>query len=177
MVVRINNPKNIQGVQKGVVAKIEDVAKGDIWILPTSQDLSPNQDFDIEVMMNTGGKDVGAFNVSLDFDSSKINIDISKGVDITSDTGRGFAKGSNMKEYTVMSNSGEISKGHFRLAGIGVIKTTNGVEKQMAIIHAKTTATFTSGSTELTLEINEFSDKLGHTILTDKNSAITITVN
>jgi hypothetical protein len=179
-VVKINNTTKTQDTKTTDTTSTESIeqgeAEGRIWLSPISQDLTANQNFDIEIVMDTAGKDVSTFNVYLDFDVTKINIDTAQGIDIKADSGRGFHKGSDAGEYIMMSNSEDVNDGHFRLAGIGVAKTANGAEERMVIIHAKTTDTFTSGKTELTLRVDEFSDKMGNAIATESNEGATITI-
>jgi len=175
-VIRMNNPKNIQKTKPTKKIVTKNTEKSNIWILPASQTLKAGQEFDMEIIMNTQNKDVGAFNLSLNFDPSKIIINTEQGVDIKADTGKGFHKGNDAKEYIIMSNSDNVSKGKFRLAGMGITKTVNGEEKHMVIIHAKTTNKFTSGKTEITLKVNEFSDILGKPIATGESSTATIII-
>ncbi len=179
-VAKINNTTKTQDTKTTDITSTESIeqgeAEGRIWLSPISQDLEANQNFDIEIVMDTGDKNIGAFNLNLNFDTTKINIDITRGIDTKVDTGRGFNKGSDAKEYIIMSNSEDISKGSFRLAGMGITKPADKTEKQMIIIHAKTTETFTEGKTEMTLKVEEFSDTLGKTITTEDNTKATITI-
>jgi hypothetical protein len=179
-VIKINNPENAQKTKITGTTSTESIKKGKIegriWLSPINQDLKANQNFDMEIVMDAGKKNIGAFNLNLNFDTDKINIDTTKGVDTKIDTGRGFNKGPDAKEYVIMSNSNDVAKGKFRLAGMGVTETANGTEKHMITIHAKTTEAFISGQTEIILKVNEFSDTLGNSIVTEKSSMATVTV-
>ena len=59
----------------GSLIKPVQAAEGDVWITPANTNANTNQNFDIEVLVDTGGKDIGAFNMYLDFDPARITID------------------------------------------------------------------------------------------------------
>ncbi len=172
-VMRINKPTDNQNVisanDKDLKRiKVENKAwEGKIQLLPANQDLKVNQNFDMEVLVDTGGKNLGAFNMYLDFDPTQITIDTSRGIDTKSDTGKGFDKGLDTVDYTMMSNSDDIDKGHFRFAGITASGYANGKDKHLIVIHAKA---IKAGNTKnLSLRVNELSDELGHPLKGDEN--------
>lgn len=182
-VIKMNNTTDTQSTKstKDTTTEnsesIEDEkAEREVWLSPDSQELEANQDFDIEVVMGASDKNIGAFNLNLNFDTDKINIDTTKGIDVKVDTGRGFDKGADAEEYIIMSNSEEVNEGRFRLAGMGITKATDKTEKHMIVIHAKTTDSFTEGKTEITLKVGEFSDTLGKAIATKKNVKATVAI-
>ncbi len=144
--------------------KVENKAwEGKIKLLPANQNLKADQNFDIEVLVDTGGKNLGAFNMYLDFDPTQITIDTSQGVDSKSDTGKGFDKGLDTANYMMMSNSDDIDKGHFRFAGITASGYVNGKDKHLIVIHAK--AIKAGNTKDLSLRVNELSDELGHALI------------
>jgi len=49
-------------------------AEGDMHIMPVSSEIGADTNFDIEVYLDTNGKNLGAFNIYLDFDATNITI-------------------------------------------------------------------------------------------------------
>ncbi len=145
-----------------IVGNIAQAAEGDVWIAPTTQEIGANTNFDIDVHIDTGGKNLGAFNMYLDFDPTKITIDTIRGVNPSLDTGKGFDKGLDTINYIMTSNSGDIANGHFRFAGITANGYANGNNKHLITIHVKTMVA--EGTTSLSLRVNELSDDFGHVL-------------
>lgn len=182
MVARINNPKNSTETKnikntknEKIKSEQENLTKGSVWISSSKQNLKPGEEFDIKVMVNTGEVSVGAINLYLDFDSSKVSINKTQGIDINEDSGRGFIKGLDGENYTIMSNINDVEKGQLRLAGINVAEEKNNGDKHLITIKAKTLESFVAGETELKLRVNELSDILGKTIITENVTGQTIT--
>ena len=146
------------------LGSVAHAAEGDVWLTPVTQELGASTGFDMEVRIDTGGKNLGAFNMYFDFDPTDMTIDVTQGIDPSSDTGRGFHKGGDTANYMMMSNSEDIANGHFRFAGITASNYANGNNQHIITIHAETTAEFTSGSSSLELRVNELSDELGHAL-------------
>jgi len=146
------------------LGSVAHAAEGDVWLTPVTQELGASTGFDMEVHIDTGGKNLGAFNMYFDFDPTDMTIDVTQGIDPSSDTGRGFHKGGDTANYMMMSNSEDIANGHFRFAGITASNYANGNNQHIITIHAETTAEFTSGSSSLELRVNELSDELGHAL-------------
>jgi len=150
------------------------------------QELGVNTNFDIEVHVDTGGKKLGAFNMYLDFDATKITIDTSQVgpneyningsvVTLGSDAIKGFGKGDDTQSYMMLTNSGDITNGHFRFAGIHAEGVAVESDVHLITIHASTTSGFIAGSSNLEVRVNELSNELGHalTIGTITNAMIT----
>ena len=133
--------------------------EGDVWITPTVQSVKPSTNFDIEVHVDTGGKNLGGFNMYLDFDASKLTIDTTQGTN-------GIDKGNDTSNYTIDSNTTDITNGHLRFAGITASGYANGSNVHIITIHAKTTSGFTSGNSNLSLRVNELFDELGNPLAT-----------
>ncbi len=129
-------------------------SEGDIWLTPVSQDVGSDTNFEMEVHMDTGGKDLSAFNMYFDFDPDLVEIDTTQGTD-------GVDKGADASSYLMVVNITDIANGHLRFAGITASGYANGSDVHLVTIYAKTTAGFTSGSTQLSLRVNEISDELG----------------
>ncbi len=143
--------------------------EGDTWIIPANQTMRLNQNFDIEIHLDTGGKDVGAFNMYFDFDPSQISVDITQG-------NNGLENGTDTTGYMVVSNADDITNGHYRFAGITSSDYANGSDVHLITIHAKTILSATSGNTALIVRVNELSDALGYSmgVGTVTNGVITI---
>ncbi len=173
-VVRINNSNNhqntnlVKNTSVGQQEKNNQKNNVKVWLVPVDKELKADQNFDIEVLIDTGGKNLGAFNMYLDFDPTKITIDTTQGIDPSSDTGRGFDKGSDTTSYTIMSNSDDIANGHFRFAGITASGYANGNSEHLIIIHAK--AIKTVNTKNLSLRVGKLSDELGHSIVNNTSS-------
>jgi len=129
-------------------------SEGDVWLTPVSQDVGSDTNFEMEVHMDTGGKDLGAFNMYFDFDPDFVEIDTAQGTD-------GVDKGVDTSSYLMVINITDIANGHLRFAGITASGYANGSDVHLVTIHAKTTAGFTADSTSLSLRLNEISDESG----------------
>ncbi len=143
-------------------------AEGDAWITPTDQNVETSQYFDIEVYADTGGKTLGAFNLYFDFTAADFTVDTTQGTD-------GLDKGADATNYNVMSNPDDIANGHFRFAGIAASGGANGSNAHLATIHCLSTASFISGTSSMTLRVNEFSNELGAALATGAITGATIT--
>ena len=128
-------------------------SEGDIWLTPINQNVGTSASFDVEVHMDTGGNELGGFNLYFDFDSSSVTIDTTQGTS-------GVDKGSDASNYTIVTNADNISNGHLRMAGIAASGYANGNDVHIATIHAQTTSSFTSGTATLSLRVNELVDEL-----------------
>jgi len=142
-------------------------AEGDVWIVPVDQQVDADQNFDVEIRMNTGGKALGAFNLYFDFNSTNITVDITQGTE-------GWDKGADTPNYTIMANPTDIANGHYRVAGVNVSANAgdyaNSGDAHLITIHAQSTSSFVSGASSLNLRISELSDDLGYPL---SNSQIT----
>ncbi|KKP67566.1 MAG: outer membrane protein domain-containing protein [Candidatus Moranbacteria bacterium GW2011_GWE1_35_17] len=143
-------------------------AEGDVWITPTNQNVETSQHFDIEVHVDTGGKTLGAFNMYFDFTAANLTVDTALGTD-------GMDKGADATNYNVMANPGDIANGHFRFAGIAASGGANNANAHLVTIHAVSTAAFTSGTSNMTLRVNEMSNELGVAFATGTITGATIT--
>ncbi len=157
------------------LAKSVQAVEGDVWLTPVNSDVETSQNFDVEVHIDTGAKDLGAFNVFFDFDATKMTIDLTQGEDPTADSGKGFHKGADAAGYMMMSNAGDISNGHFRFAGIAGGGYANGSNQHIVTIHVQSTVGFIAGVENLTLRVNELSDELGHALTTGTVTLATAT--
>lgn len=137
-----------------LLSGLAKASEGDVWLTPAEQDIGSGENFNIEVHMDTGGKDLGAFNMYFDFDASFVEIDTTQGDD-------GVDKGIDTTSYLLFPNISDIANGHLRFAGIAASGYANGSDVHLVTIHAKTTAGFTADSTSLSLRVNEISDELG----------------
>ncbi len=133
-------------------------SEGDVWLVPNNiSNMTPSKTFDVELHADTGGKNIGAFNMFLDFDSNHITVDTSQGND-------GISVGGNTQNYMILANPNDLQNGHYRFAGISATSLANGNDVTLAIIHLKSTQTFTAGETDLHLRINELADELGNAL-------------
>ena len=176
MKIRLKNKKLIGKVSVLLTVAIFTVvslsyptqaSEGDTWITPASQNVGASQDFSIEVHIDTGGKDIGVFNMYLDFDPSLVTVDTTQGTD-------GADKGADTTDYTVMSNVDDIANGHYRFAGMTASGHANSGDAHLVTIHMQTTSSFTSGTASLDLRINELSDELGQALTTGTITGATI---
>ncbi len=126
-------------------------------------ELTAGQNFDIEVFIDTSGRDLGAFDVYFDFAPTQMIVDLSQGENPGEDSGRGFHKGSDTSEYIMMSNSEDVANGHFRFAGIAAQNNANGNKEHLATIHAKCVEAFAIENAGFAFRINALSDELGLT--------------
>ncbi len=160
-----------------VASNVAHAAEGDVWITPNMQEIGANTNFDIDVHIDTGGKNLGAFNMYLDFDASQVTIDemqvaisiyanASGSITLDNNALRGFDRGSDTQNYMMLSNIDDINNGNFRFAGIHSTDEANGNNVHVITIHAQTTSSFTSGSSNFSLRVNELSDELGHALST-----------
>ena len=136
--------------------QVAQAAEGDVWLTPTNQNVGTSQNFDMEVHMDTGGKDLGAFNMYFDFDAAEVTIDLTNN--------DGIDRGSDTSSYTIMSNPDDIANGHFRFAGMTASNYANGSDVHLVTIHAQSTAGFTEGTSDLDIRVNELSNELGQAL-------------
>ena len=131
-------------------------------------DFNDSGKLDVEIHLDTKNKLLGAMNFFFDFDSSKVLIDETRGLDITKDSGKGFHYSVATSNYTLMSNSSENTNGHFRLAAIAAFANNAdyaiGNSVHVVTIHLQKQPTFNSGDVSIRFRINEKSDDLGKTI-------------
>ncbi|XLQ20044.1 MAG: hypothetical protein ACKUBY_05695 [Candidatus Moraniibacteriota bacterium] len=132
-------------------------AEGDIWFILDNDNVSTSENFDVEVHVDTGGKDLGAFNLFFDFDPVNITIDTGQSAD-------GFNKGANTSSYIMVANLDDVGNGHYRFSGIDAHASANGNDVHLITIHASTTANFVEGVPRLALRMNELVDKLTHNL-------------
>ncbi len=158
-----------------IAASTSLAAEGDVWIMPANQNQPENQNFDVKVYVDTGSKHLNSFNMYLDFDPAYITVDTSQGEDPNADDGKGFHKGDDTQDYTMGSNVDDIAAGHFRFAGMIADNGTMGPNQNIITIHLKTTATFTSGSTQLSIRVNEMSENSEGDINTGTLTGATVT--
>ncbi len=139
-----------------------------MWITPTNQNVDSSQNFDIDIYVDTGGKNIGAFNVYFNFSATDVTIDTTQG-------DNGLSAGTDTSNYTLSSNADDIANGNYRFAGITASSYANSSSAHIATIHAKTTSNFTSGTSSLSLTISELSDELGVALNTGTITGATIT--
>jgi len=151
---------------KGIV----NAAEGDVWLTPVNQNVGTSTGFDVEVHMDTGGKQLSTFNLYLDFDANNVTLNTVRG-----DVEGGISKGTDTINYNMMANSGDISNGHYRFAGINADNTINGADVHIATIHLMSTGNFTAGTTSLSLRVNELSDELGNALSSGTTTGATVT--
>ncbi len=132
-------------------------ASGDVWITLSSSSLGANEGFDVEIHIDTGGNNLGAFNMYLDFDSDDATV-------LITNEDSGISLGVDAAGYTIMANPDNISSGYYRFAGICAQNCANGTDIHLATIHMQTQAGFDSNSSSLTLRVNELSNELGTAI-------------
>ena len=143
-------------------------SEGDVWLIPVSQDVTAGSSFDAEVHMDTGTKDIGAFNMYLDFDDSDVMVDIDSGDD-------GISVGDDTGSYMLDVNTDNISSGHYRFAGVcNSSSCSGGSDVHLVTIHMDADSGFTSGSSDLSLRVNELSDELGGNISTGSITDATV---
>jgi hypothetical protein len=142
-------------------------SEGDVWLTPAEQDIGSDENFSMEVHMDTGGKDLAAFNMYFDFDASFVGIDTTQGDD-------GIDKGVDATSYLLFPNITDIANGHLRFAGMAASGYANGNDVHLITIYTKTTAGFTADSTSLSLRINEISDELGGALTSGSITGATV---
>jgi len=146
-------------------------AEGDVWLIPANnKNIMPSQSFDIEVHMDTAGKNIGAFNMFFDFNPYDVNISTSTGSD-------GISLGLNTSSYSILANPNDISNGHYRFAGITATNYANGSDVHLATIHVKATQEFSSGTSKLSLRVNELANDLGVSLTLGTSTDAMITSN
>ena len=133
------------------IANTAHAAEGNTWLMPANFNASIDTGFNVEVHMDTGGKDIGAFNLYFDFDPTKVTVDTSIG-------NNGLDNGADTASYTIMSNADELASGHYRFAGIATSNHANGSDVHLVTIHAHG---LIKGPVDLNLRLNELSDKNG----------------
>jgi heat shock protein HslJ len=159
----------------GAISKNVQAAEGDLWITPVNTNSENNQEIDIEVRIDTGTKHLNSLDVYLDFNSADVTVDVTKGEDVNDDMGRGFHKGADTSGYTMGSNSEDIANGHFRIIASKPSGGATGNNVHIATIHLKTTNTFTSGSTNLTLRLGRLADNTEGDLVAGTITPATIT--
>ncbi len=143
-------------------------SEGDVWLIPVSQDVTAGSGFDAEVHMDTGTKKIGAFNMYLDFDDSDVMVDTDSGDD-------GISVGADTGNYMLDVNTDNISSGHYRFAGVCNSSSCSvGSDVHLATIHMDTDSGFNSGSSDLSLRVNELSNELGVSISTGSVTDATV---
>ncbi len=129
-------------------------AEGDIWLTSNQTELGANQTFDLQLYIDTGGKNLGAFDFFLDFNSALLTIDTANGEN-------GIDKGVAAENYTILANIDNINTGHYRFSGICAQNCANNDNAQIAIIHLLT-KNISTDNTVLSLRLNKLTDDYGH---------------
>ena len=128
-----------------ISVKNTHASEGDVWLTPVVQSVKPSTNFDVEVHVDTGTKDLASFNLDFNFDATKTTIDTTKG-------DNGVDKGTS--EYIITPNANNIASGQYILGGINAAGIS-GNDIHIATIHAKTMDGFTSGTTSLSIQLND----------------------
>ncbi len=136
------------------LTSVSYAAEGDTWITPTNFNSTVDTGFDIKVHMDTGGKNIGAFNMYFDFDPTKVTVDTALG-------NNGLDNGADTTNYTIMSNANDLAAGHYRFAGIATSNHANGNDVHLVTIHVHSLA---EGSVNLNLTTTELSDENGNSL-------------
>ncbi len=150
-------------------------AEGDVWLSPNEISLDGGDDFNLEVHIDTGSKNLGAFNMFFDFDPNKIEVNLTQG-NVETDNKKGLSKGLDAQNYTMMLNAGDVSNGHFRFAGMAASNYLHGGDKHLVTLHLKVKDNASSGSTSVSLRINELSDELGNALSLGSTSGANIII-
>lgn len=145
-------------------------ATGDVWLRPASATLGANQNFDLEIMIDSGEKNISILNLYLDFDPSKLKVNTTAGVD-------GLDKGADASEHIFLANTEDLANGHYRLASICAQGCAKGGDAQVTTIHMATLAGFSSGYADISIRVNELADELNVAIPTAKISGTRISAS
>jgi hypothetical protein len=146
-------------------SNVAQAAEGDLWLSPVTSSVNPGNSFDVEVHMDTGGKNLGAFNITFNFTASEVEFDLTQG-DVETDGKKGMSKGADTSGSFMMLNAEHVNSGEYSFAGIAGSNWANGSDVHLATLHLKTKASFVSGSSNLSMVLNEASDELGHALET-----------
>ncbi len=150
------------------IFSITQASEGDVWITPTNQNVDASTNFDIEVHVDTGGKNLGGFNMYFDFTASYVTVDTTQGTE-------GVSVGDDASIFDPLTvNSTDITNGHLWFTGANATGI-NGNDVHIATIHAKTTSGFTSGTTNLSLRVNELLDELSVALTPGTITGATVT--
>ena len=125
-------------------------AEGDVWLIPATQHADKNQNITVQVYLDAGVKELGAFDIYFDFDPQSINVRTEMGVDGVE----------NKIDAVLLTNPTDLQNGHLRIGAIAATGLTGSAIHLMSI-YIKTTSSFTSNETILSVRVNEISDTLG----------------
>ena len=75
-------------------------------------DISPGGSFDVEIYISTKGHNIGGYDIALEFNPNKIEVDTSRGSE-----GMELA----MSNYQVVTNTESLSDGLYKLVGLTAV--------------------------------------------------------
>jgi len=134
-------------------ALVLDNSDRSLFLSPATQNLSPGQEFGVDVFLDTKGQTIGGFTIQLDYDTSVVAIDSSKGTD-------GFLIGDGIAGYTTTVNPQGLTNGHYIILGVTANDTTaSNQPRHIGKVYFKVLDQVSNGiSTSLTLSLNELLD-------------------
>ncbi len=127
-----------------------------IWFEVEKKNIKVGEDFDFNIFINTSKKELGAFAFDFNFLNENFTINIDKG-------DSGITKGSDAKNFMIMSNPNDVSSNHFRFSGICAKNCLQGGDKHLVVVHAKAKSGLLIPEIANWLEVKELSNTLGKT--------------
>jgi hypothetical protein len=139
-------------------------AAGNVWIYPSTKTVNTNTLFDLEVHVDSGTKKLGAFDFTITFNQSLLNIDTAKGTSGVSAGVDGFIS-------AVNPNNGA---GTLIVNGFNINGTGPGSNLRVLIIHFK--ALMSSDNANIGLTVSNLTDETGIKIGTPSGSGATVSI-
>lgn len=140
----MKEPKNMTQVSAG-------------WGEVMSGNIEADQEFELNVYVDSQGKELGAFSFDLKFDPSLATINTSKGAE-------GIDKADDSSNFMVMANPNDISNGFYKFSGICAQNCGSGKDMFVAKLHMKALASIDTEKFDYELELMELSDSMGKSL-------------
>ena len=139
-------------------------ANGKAWIKPSSKNVHLNTSFDLEIHVKSKKQKLGAYNFTITFDNTLLNVDTTLGTDGVSAGRDGFITAVNTN-----NGAGNVVVNGFNVAGTGP-----GNNLRVLVVHFK--ALSNHGKAKIGLSVESLVDVTGATIeiTSGKGSRVTV---
>jgi hypothetical protein len=140
-----------------IVPPTVSAAEGDVVLSPPTHQIHQGDSFIISTLIDTGDKDLGAFQFNLTFDPAKVTIDTTQGTTST----QGLTAGADAMSYAMAANANNITAGQYAFNGITFENHAHGANQELVRIHMKGLSTFSTGNSGISIQIVEIANDIG----------------
>jgi len=136
------------------------VSNPNAWLQPTTQSARINAAFALDLRLDSRSSKVGAYNVRLTFDASRLQVDTTQG-------DQGVSRGSGGIATNIVNTNN--TTGVIQATGFDVSGSAPGADLQFLVIHF--VARQVTGSTDIALQVTTLADPTGQSIGTSARGA------